>query len=541
MARPGTTIAHVLKEAPTSTIRSFFSEPLLRLLELVDRDLLEGEKLRTLVSKLVDPVTLLRDPGTRLILVKLLPFEKQEELAGRCGLPQTSRGKELSEAVGSEPQFSNLLAFFGVDEEARITDGYSPPSRSVNPVYSLFEHQRSLAERAWAKLTTAPRTVVLHLPTGAGKTRTAMHIVAKQLIAQEPSVVVWLAHSAELLEQAASEMERAWASLGNRPVQLLRFWGSYDTNIQSVNDGIIVAGVQKLFAQKKRDLNAFLRLADKASLTIIDEAHIAAAPTYREIVSGLYEKRKNNRLLGLTATPGRTWSDIEEDKRLSRIFHDQKVMLEVPGFANPVSYLIEKGFLARPHFRLLNAEPGLRLTDADREQIAKNYEITDEALERLGEDPARNFKILAAVEDLFARHRRIIVFAPSVASAQTLAAVLLARGKNASYVTGEMATSERRRAIETFKSNRPEPIALCNFGVLTTGFDAPKTSAAIIARPTLSLVLYSQMVGRATRGPAAGGNETAEIVTVVDPELPGFGRIEDAFRNWEDVWDGPAS
>jgi superfamily II DNA or RNA helicase len=79
-------------------------------------------------------------------------------------------------------------------------------------------------------------------------------------------------------------------------------------------------------------------------------------------------------------------------------------------------------------------------------------------------------------------------------------------------------------------------MVLCNYGVLTAGFDAPQTSAAIIARPTKSLVLYSQMVGRATRGPRAGGHSDAEIVTVVDTTLPGFGEMIDAFRNWEDVW-----
>lgn len=49
-------------------------------------------------------------------------------------------------------------------------------------------------------------------------------------------------------------------------------------------------------------------------------------------------------------------------------------------------------------------------------------------------------------------------------------------------------------------------------------------------------MLYTQMVGRATRGPRAGGNEEAEIVTVVDTALPGFGNMADAFGNWEDVW-----
>ena len=67
-------------------------------------------------------------------------------------------------------------------------------------------------------------------------------------------------------------------------------------------------------------------------------------------------------------------------------------------------------------------------------------------------------------------------------------------------------------------------------------FDAPRTSAAVIARPTKSLVLYSQMLGRALRGPLAGGNDQAEIITVVDTELPGFRDPAETFFNWEDVW-----
>jgi superfamily II DNA or RNA helicase len=59
----------------------------------------------------------------------------------------------------------------------------------------------------------------------------------------------------------------------------------------------------------------------------------------------------------------------------------------------------------------------------------------------------------------------------------------------------------------------------------------------LIARPTKSLVPYSQMVGRAIRGRRAGGNENAEIVTVVDYDLPGFGSVADACNNWEDIWE----
>jgi len=103
-------------------------------------------------------------------------------------------------------------------------------------------------------------------------------------------------------------------------------------------------------------------------------------------------------------------------------------------------------------------------------------------------------------------------------------------------VTGETPGPERARVISEFKEADDEIRIIVNYGVLTTGFDAPQTSAALIARPTKSLVLFSQMVGRATRGPRAGGNKTAEVATVVDTRLPGFCNMADAFTNWEDVW-----
>ncbi len=117
-----------------------------------------------------------------------------------------------------------------------------------------------------------------------------------------------------------------------------------------------------------------------------------------------------------------------------------------------------------------------------------------------------------------------------------IAFLLQSMGIEASSITGSTPKFSRQRSIEKFKSHTEDPIVLCNFGVLTTGFDAPSTSCAVIARPTLSLVLYSQMVGRAIRGTRAGGNESARVVTVVDKNLPGFKSVAEAFTNWEDIW-----
>ena len=101
-------------------------------------------------------------------------------------------------------------------------------------------------------------------------------------------------------------------------------------------------------------------------------------------------------------------------------------------------------------------------------------------------------------------------------------------------LTSKTPHASRSGIIESFKKESDQPIILCNYGILTTGFDAPKITAAIIARPTKSLVLYSQMVGRALRGSAMGGTDTADIILLVDLDLPGATSVIDAFEKWND-------
>ena len=163
-------------------------------------------------------------------------------------------------------------------------------------------------------------------------------------------------------------------------------------------------------------------------------------------------------------------------------------------------------------------------------------DIPSRILERLAQDEQRNLGIIHRTEQIAKEHRRIILFAASVAHANLIAAVLRARGLAADSITGHTPSGERRRIISRYRGSFEGPLVLCNYGVLTAGFDAPETSAAVVARPTKSLVLYSQMIGRALRGPLAGGNEEAEVITVVDTNLPGFGDLGESFFNWEDVW-----
>lgn len=539
-AAPGLALQTLLRNAKRPALYELLGSSIVDTIRGLDPKLATDNRLGELAADLIDPSTALRDASMREQIIRMLPLPKARELGQRLGA-QDGRMLyyNICSKATSKTALNVLYSFFGVVHDPRSPAVTSPDAIQTPAGYALFNHQRAVAERVLKALADMPHKVVLHMPTGSGKTRTTMHIVASHLRQQEPTVVCWLAQNAELLDQAADEFENAWRYLGNRETGLVRFWGHRKPDILNIHDGLIVAGLGKMSSLDNRDPVTLLRLADRVSLIVIDEAHQAIAPTYSAVLTALYSKRPHNALLGLTATPGRSWSDIDEDRKLSDYFDGRKVTLEVEGYNDPVSFLIEQKYLARPVFRTLSSEAGLKLNDADMNELSTAVDIPEHLLDRLGTDVQRNMNILLAIEDLMIQHRRIILFASSVENARLLTAILTLRGHEAHVVIGESHSSDRERIIRRFRSNTDRAMVLVNYGVLTTGFDAPTTSAAVIARPTRSLVLYSQMVGRATRGTLAGGNDEAEIVTVVDTHLPGFGNVAEAFRNWEDVWNEP--
>ena len=495
-------------------------------------------ELRRIFFSIVNPYDLIGDPSRRASLFDFLRNVEAQELCESLGLmPHESPFEALSllNMPRGSGKFEVCCAFLGLPPEVKTQKSDTPASVMVNVAYGLFEHQRIAVEAVQESLQKKPNKVVLHMPTGAGKTRMAMHVVCQHLISHPNTVVVWLANSEELCEQAAEEFQVAWSFLGNRAVNLYRFWGARNLDLRSVQHGFFVGGFPKLYALAKSRLAELAVLGDLTSLIVVDEAHKVIAPTYEVIIEGLSARHMQMPLLGLTATPGRTWNDPEADKQLAKFFNKEKVTLKIPGFDSPVDYLVTNGYLAEPTFRRL-PYVSEKLSSYELKTLSEDLDISASILRKLAGDERRSVLIIRELEAMLDRHKRVIVFATTVAHAEMLAAVLIARGHNCRCITGETASDLRAEYIDWYKASYDDKRIIVNFGVLTTGFDAPLTSAALIARPTKSLVLYSQMVGRAIRGKTAGGNEKAEIVTVVDTALPGFGDLSKAFTNWEDVW-----
>lgn len=380
------------------------------------------------------------------------------------------------------------------------------------------------------------RRVVMHLPTGAGKTRIASHAAAALLNRRhaEGKVFVWLAASEELCEQATESLIDAWRALGNRPASVYRYWGHHGLEFARLDEGFVVAGLQKLWSAADARLRAgepgFLtRLGHQTAGVVFDEAHQAVAPTYRFVAEQLTVD--NPPLIGLTATPGRTWRLDGNDYDLADMFGEQKVTIDPCGHDNPVAFLITRGYLAAPEFVRVDVDLG---TDVLEPGGAGDYREAD--LRAIGSDPAWHAQVVELALGALSRHDRVMVFCPSVLSALEAAREVESNGCRASAIVAGTSAEERVTAIAAFRADDSLPMALFNYGVLTAGFDAPRTRCVIVARPTTSLVLYSQMVGRAMRGPKSGGNRHCEVLTVADTRLKGFGSVAEAFTNWEELW-----
>ncbi|WP_265113526.1 DEAD/DEAH box helicase, partial [Mycobacterium tuberculosis] len=164
-------------------------------------------------------------------------------------------------------------------------------------------------------------------------------------------------------------------------------------------------------------------------------------------------------------------------------------------------------------------------------EFRKMKEVTPGMLAAIGQDMQRTLTVVRHIKEQ-KEDWPILVFAASVASAHTIAALLRLEGVRADSVDGSMRRQHRRRVVEQFKSGQTQVLVNCD--LLTQGFDAPMIRALYIARPTFSPNRYLQMVGRGLRGPANGGTERCLIVNVEDT-FEQFG--EDlAYNEFDYLW-----
>jgi superfamily II DNA or RNA helicase len=365
------------------------------------------------------------------------------------------------------------------------------------------------------------RKGVLVLPTGGGKTVTAVRWLLQNVI-NENKKVIWIAHRHELLEQAKDTIHRNCYSdlLSKRDKITIHLISGYETHHQprkiNRDDDIIIASKDSLRMGRDFLISNFLKY-NKDVFLVIDEAHHAVAKTYSELIN-IIESHSTigYNLLGLTATPFRTAE--KEQTYLSKVFTDGII------YSTDLNKLVIDKILAKPIFEQIETGEMVKkdedFTEKDLKLINSTLELPESIKTNLATRKTRNNVIVETYNKK--KYGKTLIFALNKDHAVAIDTLLRDRGFRSKFIISGLqnqiginkSNKDNKQTIDEFRRNEID--ILVNVNILTEGTDLPDANSVFLTRPTNSKILMTQMIGRVLRGPKAGGTETAQIVSFID-------------------------
>ena len=325
----------------------------------------------------------------------------------------------------------------------------------------LFDYQEDMKGRI-EKTLCLQRSVMVQMPTGTGKTHLLAAIV-RDFVGQEAKAVVWIvAHRRELVAQIDETLVRYGVTPEEHRIKAM--------------------SIQWLARHCDE-------IGDVPGLIVIDEAHHALAKTYKM----MWKRFPKAKFLGLTATPCRL-----SGKGFTDLFEVLVQSWSIPEF-------IKQGRLTAYDFVSIKTDSVTQgLIESLKKRGADGDYQTMEMDRVLNKKPSIE-RLFQSFED-FARDKKGIVYAINISHARKIAAFYQEHGVNAVAIDSKTHVEERKRMIELFKSSNTNgtdsslPIqVLVNVDIFSEGFDCPDVEFVQLARPTLSLAKYLQMVGRGLR------------------------------------------
>jgi len=335
--------------------------------------------------------------------------------------------------------------------------------------------------RAWAGGMRRPAVV---WATGLGKTLLFASVAQRWLSEHPGQRVLAIAHTTELVDQMMSRFRDVAPGLRVGRVQ---------ANVNETLAPIVCASQMTLASENRR------RMIRNVGLVIIDEAHHAVNPTYMAILNHygcLGEVRPDSAVaLGVTATmmrgDGLALGDVWQD-----VVHTVTI---AEGIA--------LGFLVRPRGLHVQGD------DLDLSKVkTAGGDYQRGALGQAIEDSLAPEAIAKAVAE-HASERKILLFAPTIASAEVISDALSASGRRSTVVHSKLHPTARKAVLDDFRADSRG--VLCNPTLMTEGVDIPSIDCIAIARPTRSTGLYIQMAGRGLRPSVATGKTDCLLLDVV--------------------------
>ena len=304
------------------------------------------------------------------------------------------------------------------------------------------------------------RSVMVQMPTGTGKTMVLAELVKRLMMKDEGIRILIVAHRRELIEQIKATVKRMGLNADNQ-LSVIN------------NQTIIVESIQTISRR-------IATIEFAPSLVVIDEAHHALAKTYKM----MWDAWPDARFLGLTATPCRL-----NGKGFTDLFDVLVQSWDIPTF-------IKEKWLATYDFVSIKADSRTQqlISSLKKRGADGDYQVKEmDAM--LNKRPSIERLYNCVTE--FARNRKGFVYAINIDHARSIAEHYQSKGVNAVAIDSHTPVKERERIISSFRSGELQ--VLVNVDIFSEGFDCPDVEFIQLARPTLSLAKYLQMVGRGLR------------------------------------------
>ena len=356
----------------------------------------------------------------------------------------------------------------------------------------LFDYQEDMKARI-EKALCLHRSVMAQMPTGTGKTY-LLTAVIDSFVRANPKAKVWIvAHRRELVSQID---------------ETVRKFHSYSSAISLLLSSVRAMSIQWL-------MRHYDEIEEEPGIIVIDEAHHALAKTYKE----MWERFPKAKFLGLTATPCRL-----NGKGFTDLFDVLVQSWDVPEF-------ISKGRLATYDFVSIKSDGVTqRLIDSLQKRGADGDYQNKEMDMLLNKKPSIE-RLYRSLEE-FGKDRKGIVYAINISHAQKITKLYQEHGVKAIAIDSKTPATERQQDIEAFKKGNIQ--VLVNVDIFSEGFDCPDVEFVQLARPTLSLAKYLQMVGRGLR--VAKGKKNCVIIDNVGLYRV-FG-LPSQVWNWNAMFEG---
>jgi len=400
----------------------------------------------------------------------------------------------------------------------------------------LHDFQDRIRRKVVNLIFNDQKRFLIHMPTGSGKTRTAAEIIidfirlsSSRSLLNDKLKILWIAQSSELCYQAYETVKWLFDQKGTQDISFGHFYDS-----QKLPDGIenepaiIFCGIHQLLIHYKDPI--WKKIKNDNYLVIVDEAHRSVAKEWIKALD-YFVANSSVYLLGLTATPGIGVSGDDSNYSLSTYYQSNKISISDNKYSeieNPITHLVEREFLAR--INRIDIDSDIVTPDKALGGGYDDFKFTKKTLKYLSSNASRNASIINIIRDNY-ENNKILIFTCGLEHSRILKTIL--SDFNIESETVDQSTANRNSIINRFKNG--DLNILLNFGVLTTGFDAPKTNICIIARPISSVVMYSQMVGRILRGPKNTGNLENTLYTIKDNL--GHGGYDEMFNSFNEFYN----